>query len=232
MLERRKSSDRGVARFKWLESRHTFSFGSYDDPRQQGFSDLLVVNEDRVQPGTGFDMHSHSDMEIFTYVLQGALEHKDSTGTGSVIRPGDVQLMSAGSGILHSEFNPSDSEIVHFLQIWIVPQVKGARPHYQQARFDDDQKRGRLRLIISPNRTQGSLSVFQDAALCLRPGGARQRAGQWLAASRGRRRARAPRTAADLFRRAIGRSIGLRPAPARTAPDVVDIGWGSTRGPA
>ena len=165
MLELRKSSDRGVARFNWLESRHTFSFGSYDDPRQQGFSDLLVINDDRVEPGTGFDAHSHRDMEIFTYVLQGELEHKDSTGTGSVIRPGDVQLMSAGSGVRHSEFNPSASEIVHFLQIWIVPEVKGVRPHYQQARFDDEQKRGRLRLIISPNRAQGSLSLFQDARI-------------------------------------------------------------------
>jgi quercetin 2,3-dioxygenase len=163
MLERRKSSDRGVARFNWLESRHTFSFGGYDDPEQQGFSDLLVINDDRVQPGTGFEMHSHRDMEIFTYVLQGALEHKDSSGNGSVIRPGDVQLMSAGSGIRHSEFNPSASEVVRFLQMWIVPEVKGVRPHYQQARFDDEQKRGRLRLIISPDRAQGSLSIFQDA---------------------------------------------------------------------
>jgi redox-sensitive bicupin YhaK (pirin superfamily) len=163
MLELRKSSDRGVARFNWLESRHTFSFGSYDDPKHQGFSDLLVINDDRVQPGTGFETHSHRDMEIFTYVLEGALEHKDSTGTGSVIRPGDVQLMTAGSGIRHSEFNPSSSEIVHFLQIWIVPQVKGVRPHYQQAHFDDEQRRGRPRLIISPDRAQGSLSLFQDA---------------------------------------------------------------------
>ena len=163
MLEVRKSADRGVARFNWLESRHTFSFGGYDDPKQQGFSDLLVINDDRVQPGTGFEMHSHRDMEIVTYVLQGALEHKDSTGKGAVIRPGDVQLMSAGSGIRHSEFNPSASEVVHFLQMWIVPEVKGVRPHYQQARFDDEQKRGRLRLIISPNRAQGSLSIFRDA---------------------------------------------------------------------
>jgi redox-sensitive bicupin YhaK (pirin superfamily) len=163
MLEARKSSDRGVARFNWLESRHTFAFAGYDDPKQQGFSDLLVINEDRVQPGTGFDTHSHRDMEIFTYVLQGALQHKDSTGTGSVIRPGDVQLMSAGSGIRHSEFNPSPSEIVHFLQIWVVPEVKGVRPHYQQAHFDEEKKRGRLCLIISPNRAQGSLSIFQDA---------------------------------------------------------------------
>jgi len=163
MLELRKSSDRGVARFNWLESRHTFSFGGYDDPKHQGFSDLLVINEDRVRPGTGFATHSHRDMEIFTVVLEGALEHKDSTGTGSVIRPGDMQLMSAGSGIRHSEFNPSDSETVHFLQMWIVPEVKGVRPHYQQKHFDDEQKRGRLHLVLSPGGAKGSMSLFQDA---------------------------------------------------------------------
>jgi len=163
MLELRKSSERGIARFNWLESHHTFSFGGYDDPKQQGFSDLLVVNEDRVRPSTGFATHSHRDMEIFTYVLEGALEHKDSTGTGSVIRAGDMQLMSAGSGIRHSEFNPSESEAVHFLQIWIVPEVKGVRPHYQQAHFDDQEKRGRLHLVISRDGAKGSLSVFQDA---------------------------------------------------------------------
>jgi len=163
MLELRKSSDRGIARFNWLESRHTFSFGGYDDPQHQGFSDLLVINEDRVRPGTGFATHSHRDMEIFTVVLEGALEHKDSTGTGSVIRPGDMQLMSAGSGIRHSEFNPSDSETVHFLQMWIVPEVKGVRPHYQQKHFDDEQKRGRLHLVLSPRGAKGSMSLFQDA---------------------------------------------------------------------
>jgi redox-sensitive bicupin YhaK (pirin superfamily) len=163
MLEHRRSSDRGVARFDWLESRHTFSFGSYDDPKQRGFSDLLVINEDRVQPGTGFDMHNHRDMEILTYVLQGELEHKDSAGNGSVIRPGEVQMMSAGRGIRHSELNPSDSDIVHFLQVWIAPQVKGLRPHYQKTPCDPAQMRGRLRLIVSPDRDQGSLSVLQDA---------------------------------------------------------------------
>ncbi|HWY73057.1 MAG TPA: pirin family protein [Burkholderiaceae bacterium] len=163
MLELRKSSDRGIARFNWLESRHTFSFGGYDDPQHQGFSDLLVINDDRVRPGTGFSTHSHRDMEIFTVVLEGALEHKDSTGTGSVIRRGDMQLMSAGSGIRHSEFNPSDTETVHFLQIWIVPEVKGVRPHYQQMHFDDEQKRGRLHLVLSPRGAKGSMSLFQDA---------------------------------------------------------------------
>jgi redox-sensitive bicupin YhaK (pirin superfamily) len=132
MLELRKSSDRGVAEFDWLKSRHSFSFGNYDDPKQQGFSDLLVINDDRVQPGTGFGMHGHRDMEIFSYVLEGALQHKDSMGTGSVIRPGDVQMMSAGTGVQHSEFNPSGSEVVHFLQIWIVPNSKRVPPRYQQ----------------------------------------------------------------------------------------------------
>jgi quercetin 2,3-dioxygenase len=163
MLELRKSSDRGPSETDWLKSRHSFSFGEYYDPKQQGFSDLLVINDDRVQPGKGFGTHGHRDMEIFSYVLEGALEHKDSMGTGSVIRPGDVQMMSAGSGIRHSEFNPSSSQIVHFLQIWIVPQVKGVQPRYQQVHFDEAEKRGRLRLIISPDGAQGSLSVYQDA---------------------------------------------------------------------
>ena len=125
MLELRPSADRGLAKLGWLHSRHSFSFGSYYDPEQGGFSDLLVINDDRVQPGRGFDTHGHRDMEIFTYVLEGALEHKDSMGTGSVIRPGDVQMMSAGSGIRHSEFNASRQELVHFLQIWIIPNRKG-----------------------------------------------------------------------------------------------------------
>jgi len=163
MLELRKSADRGVAEFDWLKSRHSFSFGEYFDPKQQGFSDLLVINEDRVQPGTGFGTHGHRDMEIFSYVLEGALEHKDSMGTGSLIRPGDVQMMSAGTGIRHSEFNPSSSGIVHFLQIWIVPETKRVSPRYQQVHFADSDKRGRLRLIISPDGAQGSLSVHQDA---------------------------------------------------------------------
>lgn len=162
MFEVRKANDRGVANHGWLNSRHTFSFGSYFDPRQQGFSDLLVINDDQVQPGKGFGTHPHSDMEIFSYVLEGALEHKDSMGTGSVIRPGDVQMMSAGTGIQHSEFNPSQSELVHFLQIWIVPNRKNVTPRYQQVHFDETSKRGKLRLIISPDGHDGSLSVYQD----------------------------------------------------------------------
>ena len=162
MLEIRKSTDRGQANFGWLQSHHTFSFGNYYDPQQLGFSDLLVINDDRVKPAKGFDTHGHRDMEIFSYVLEGALEHKDSMGAGSVIRPGDVQMMSAGSGIRHSEYNHSREELVHFLQIWIVPDRKGVTPRYQQQHFSDAEKRGRLRLIISPDGAEGSLSVYQD----------------------------------------------------------------------
>ena len=162
MIEVRKADERGRADFGWLNSRHTFSFGHYHDPRQQGFSDLLVINDDRVVPGAGFGEHGHRDMEIFSYVLEGALEHKDSTGTGSVIRPGDVQMMSAGTGIRHSEYNHSKTEGVHFLQIWIVPDRKGVEPRYQQRYFADEEKRGRLRLIIAPEGSDGALDVYQD----------------------------------------------------------------------
>ncbi len=163
MLELRPAAARGLAKLGWLHSHHSFSFGSYYDPEQVGFSDLLVINDDRVQPGRGFDTHGHRDMEIFTYVLEGVLEHKDSMGTGSVIRPGDVQMMSAGSGIRHSEFNASRQEGVHFLQIWIIPNRKGVSPRYQQQHFEEAEKRGKLRLIISQDGSEGSLSVYQDA---------------------------------------------------------------------
>src|SRR5512135_1536833 len=162
-MDIRRADDRGLANFGWLHSRHTFSFGSYFDPQQAGFSDLLVINDDRVSPGRGFDTHGHRDMEIFSYVLEGGLQHRDSMGTGSVIRPGDVQMMSAGTGVMHSEFNASREELVHFLQIWIVPDRKGVVPRHQQRHFTPDDKRGRLRLIISPDGTDGSLSVYQDA---------------------------------------------------------------------
>ena len=163
MLDIRKAHQRGNANHGWLHSRHTFSFGHYRDLKQQGFSDLLVINDDRVAPAKGFGTHGHRDMEIFSYVLEGALEHKDSMGTGSVIRPGDVQMMSAGTGVEHSEFNHSGDEPVHFLQIWLVPGVRGAAPRYHQVHFSEADKRGRLRQIISPEGTEGSLAVHQDA---------------------------------------------------------------------
>ena len=162
-MELRPAAARGLANFGWLHSQHSFSFGSYYDPQHMGFSDLLVINEDRVRPGRGFDTHGHRDMEIFSYVLDGALEHKDSMGTGSVIRPGDVQMMSAGTGVEHSEFNHSTQDPVHFLQIWIVPAERGAAPRYQQVHVDDADKRGRLRLIIAPEGADGTLAVRQDA---------------------------------------------------------------------
>jgi len=163
MLTLRSASDRGLADMGWLKSFHTFSFGHYRNPLEQGFSDLLVINDDRVMAGKGFGQHPHRDMEIFSYVLEGALEHQDTLGTGSVIKPGDVQLMSAGSGVAHSEYNHSSTEPVHFLQIWIVPNEKSAEPRYQQQHFTREQKRGRLQLIISPEGHEGSLSVRQDA---------------------------------------------------------------------
>jgi redox-sensitive bicupin YhaK (pirin superfamily) len=165
MIEVRNAQERGRADFGWLDSRHTFSFGHYHDPRQQGYSDLLVINDDRVQARQGFGTHPHRDMEIISYVLEGALEHKDSMGTGSVIVPGDVQMMSAGTGVRHSEFNHSPDASVHFLQIWIVPARRGAAPRYQQTRFEASEKRGRLRLIVSPDGAEGSLQILQDARL-------------------------------------------------------------------
>ena len=156
------ANTRGIADHGWLKSRHTFSFGSYYNPQQIGFSDLRVINDDRVDAAQGFGSHPHRDMEIFSYVLEGALAHRDSMGTGSVIRPGDVQMMSAGSGVSHSEFNGSKDEAVHFLQIWIVPNELNAKPRYQERHFSADDKRGQLRLIISPDGAQESLQVRQD----------------------------------------------------------------------
>jgi redox-sensitive bicupin YhaK (pirin superfamily) len=163
MFDILKAHARGVANHGWLNSRHSFSFGHYYNPEQIGFSDLRVINDDRVAPAQGFGQHPHRDMEIFSYVLEGSLEHKDSMGTGSVIRPGDVQLMSAGSGVTHSEFNHSNSEPVHFMQIWLLPAELNVTPRYQQEHYADAEKRGRLRLIISPDGAEGSLKVRQDA---------------------------------------------------------------------
>ncbi len=165
MINIRHAAERGTANFGWLDSRHTFSFGDYYDPKQMGFGPLRVINEDRVRPGAGFGTHAHQNMEIISYVLEGALEHKDSIGTGSVIRPGDVQIMSAGTGIRHSEFNHSVTEPVHFLQIWVVPDREGISPRYEQKTFPDADKRGGLRLVGSPDGRDGSIVIYQDVEL-------------------------------------------------------------------
>lgn len=162
MIRIRRAADRGTSELGWLDSRHTFSFSDYHDPRHMGFGALRVINEDRVAAGAGFGKHGHRHMEIISYVLEGALEHKDSIGTGSVIQPGDVQIMSAGTGILHSEFNHSKVESVHFLQIWIEPDRTGISPRYEQKTFSDKDRHGRLLLVASPDGRDGSLTVFQD----------------------------------------------------------------------
>jgi redox-sensitive bicupin YhaK (pirin superfamily) len=163
MQEVRRAEDRGHADHGWLESYHSFSIAGYHDPAHVQFGPLRVINEDRVVPGAGFGTHGHRDMEILSYVLEGELAHKDSTGTSSTIRPGDVQRMSAGTGVMHSEFNASQDRPVHFLQIWIVPDRLGIAPGYEERRFEAAEKRGRLRLIASPDREQGSVKIQQDA---------------------------------------------------------------------
>ena len=165
MIRIRHAKERGHAQSDWLNSYHSFSFGEYHDPRFMGFSNLRVINDDTVAPGKGFGTHGHSDMEIVTYVLDGSLEHKDSLGTGSIIRPGDVQRMSAGIGVTHSEFNPSTDQAVHFLQIWLEPNRSGVEPGYAQKYFPPDERRGRLALLVSPDGRDGSLSAHQDGFL-------------------------------------------------------------------
>ena len=164
MSELRRAAERGHAQHGWLESYHSFSFADYHDPEHMGYGPLRVINEDRVQPGSGFGTHGHRDMEIITYVLEGALGHHDSMGTGSTIVPGDVQRMSAGRGVRHSEFNHEKS-VTHFLQIWIEPGVIGIEPSYEQKHFGPEEKRGRLRLIASPDGAEGSITIHQDARI-------------------------------------------------------------------
>ena len=165
MISIRKSGDRGHADHGWLDTRHTFSFGDYSDERYMGFRDLRVINEDRVLPGEGFPTHSHRDMEILSWVLEGELEHRDSLGTGSVIRPGELQRMSAGTGVRHSERNPSPSNSVHFMQIWVLPERDGLAPGYEQKAFPEAERRGRLRLLASPDGRDGSITIHQDVRL-------------------------------------------------------------------
>jgi len=159
----RHSNERGAAHFGWLDSRHTFSFGNYHDPRFMGFGPLRVINEDRVKPAQGFGMHGHRDMEIISYVISGALRHEDSLGNGSVIRPGDVQRMTAGSGVRHSEYNASDSEDVHFLQIWIQPEALNLPPGYEQKAFPAEQRKNQLRLVLAHGGRDDALSIHRDA---------------------------------------------------------------------
>jgi redox-sensitive bicupin YhaK (pirin superfamily) len=165
MLLIRRAGDRGRANLGWLDSRHTFSFADYHDPRFMGFGPLRVINEDRVQAGQGFGTHSHRDMEIISYVLEGELAHRDNMGNGSVIRRGDVQRMSAGTGVEHSEFNHSQTELVHFFQIWVLPERRGLAPGYEEKHFDDDAKRGRLKLVASRDGRDGSVVIHRDADL-------------------------------------------------------------------
>lgn len=193
MIALRKAEDRGPTNLGWLDSRHSFSFGEYYDPAHMGFRSLRVINEDRVAPGGGFATHGHRDMEIVSYVLDGALEHKDSLGTGSTIRPGDVQRMTAGHGVMHSEFNASKEKPVHFLQIWIVPNAKGLAPSYEQKSFAAAEKDGKLKLVASRDGREDSVTIHQDAAIYaatlaagaeieFRPKDARQ---YWLQMARG-----------------------------------------------
>jgi redox-sensitive bicupin YhaK (pirin superfamily) len=165
MIKVRHAGERGRTRTDWLDGNHTFSFNRYYDPRWAGFRDLLVINEDFVAPASGFPPHSHRDMEIITYVIEGALEHRDSSGGQGVIRPGEVQKMSAGTGVTHSEMNPSPDEPVHLLQIWILPAREGLRPYYEQKAFPEEERRGRLRLVAAPEGAEGAVTLYQNVTV-------------------------------------------------------------------
>jgi redox-sensitive bicupin YhaK (pirin superfamily) len=167
MIKIRPSGERGHREYDWLDTRYTFSFNDYHDPRHMGFRALRVINEDRVQPGQGFGTHGHRDMEIITYVLEGSVAHRDSLGNGSVLRAGELQCMTAGSGIRHSEFNPSQTEPVHLYQIWIMPDQTGLPPRYDQRSISEAERRGQLRVIVSPDARDGSLAIHQDAELLI-----------------------------------------------------------------
>lgn len=184
MINVRRANERGHANHGWLDSHHTFSFADYHDPAHMGFRALRVINEDRVAPGRGFGTHGHRDMEIVSYVLGGALDHKDSMGNGSTIRPGDVQRLSAGTGITHSEFNGSQTEPVHFLQIWLLPNEPGRAPSYEQKSFSTEEKRGRLRVVGSPSGDQGAVAIASSATMFAGLFGAKERAEHLLAADR------------------------------------------------
>ena len=184
MITIRRSEERGHADHGWLDSRHTFSFADYHDPEHMGFSDLRVINEDRVKPDQGFGTHGHRDMEIISYVLEGELGHRDSMGTGSVIRPGELQRMSAGTGVRHSEMNASAKEPVHFMQIWVLPDRAGHEPGYEQKAFPEADRRGKLRLAASPDGAEGSLTIHQQARLYLTLLGAGERVRHALAPGR------------------------------------------------
>ena len=243
MIALRKAGERGHANHGWLDSFHSFSFADYYDPDHMGYGPLRVINEDRVQPGMGFGTHGHRDMEIVSYVLDGRLEHKDSMGTGSIIAPGDVQRMSAGRGVMHSEFNPSRTGPVHFLQIWIEPAVRGIKPEYEQVSVPPADKRGRLALVAGPAGAGGAVTIHQDARLyaglfdgsesashalapgrrCLRARRARCDRGQRRAAGGRRRREDRSRGGSPSRWRSCRRGAAVRPALNRAAGDSTAI---------